>query len=87
MADKAEMQRMCANCAAWQPPRGPGTTMGECRLHPPKPFMILGAAPGASRLSVADPRQQTQQVQPMFLSSWAAAPAEGWCYEWQEQGK
>jgi len=80
-----ENQKMCASCAAWHPPE-PGGTMGQCRLNPPVPFMAM-ATTQQSRLSVPDPRQQQQAVQPIFPSAWPISPADGWCRQWSKEGE
>lgn len=75
-----DRQRMCVNCGAWQPPTQ--GSMGQCRLRPPRAFMLTVPSPGQSKLTLAD-RPQTMQVEPMFLSAWPPTPPEGWCSEWK----
>jgi len=78
----------CANCAAWQPPPlGATNPMGQCRLHPPKAFMVMVGPPQLSKdeeriVSLAGAKRGPQPgPQPMFLSAWPPAPSDGWCAE------
>ena len=80
------MGEVCAGCRFWQPPPGGPNPMGQCRRHPPVPFMVLAQAPGAGRIQQAG-QQQAVAVMPQFVSAWAAVPPDGWCGEWVELPK
>lgn len=86
---RAGPDKMCASCAAWQPPpaempAGTGqVVMGQCRRHPPTPFImqvqvgkIVGPGGGSGR-----------NVQPTIISAWPPSPASGGCMDWMPEEK
>jgi hypothetical protein len=80
---------MCASCRFWkQPDAGPG--VGQCRKHPPVPFMLIMGPPKVSDeerkiLSIAGARPAPQQQTLNFPSAWPPTPGDGWCGEWEEE--
>jgi len=71
-------EKKCVSCAAWlaPPPGSPDAMMGQCRRHPPTPFLVqmqVGKVLGPG---------QKPQVVPQIISAWPPVPATGGCWEW-----
>jgi hypothetical protein len=75
-------QRMCASCAAWQPPPAEsGQQMGQCRRHPPTPFLMQVKT--GNIVGVGGGHQPN--VQPTIISAWPPSPPNGGCMDWMPE--
>ena len=77
-------EKLCASCAAWQAPPpetkpGPtGVVMGQCRRHPPTPFVIAVQTGNI----IGPGKGQHPQQTPTIISAWPPAPSTGGCMDW-----
>ncbi len=68
-------ERRCKNCTSYKWVEG---KTGECRFHPPKPFMVAIPVPNSSLLGPAN-QPKAMQIQTQFTAAYPMVKEDLWC--------